>query len=229
MQLWCRISITECPLPRQAPSIVSTCFGHLAPWLVANVWTHTETHTHIHRILEPCACNADLLPWEQKPYAQPLSALLTWRLSHLGKVTGFILSLGSCCSQQGNPSWLGARALIGLDPHRGHQPLTAAWPGRNTASPTPNPTHIHPSQDLQWPITQIRHDIQFPIICILPFIWTAFYCFQTLVYTVRITSSPMWSLYLLMPHIFTEGLLYARHRSGPGQTTSWFSQTFHSI
>ena len=69
-----------------------------------DIQTHTQTHTHIHRILEPCACNADLLPWEQKPYAQPLSALLTWRLSHLGKVTGFILSLGSCCSQQGNPS-----------------------------------------------------------------------------------------------------------------------------
>ena len=66
--------------------------------------THTQTDTHTHRILEPCVCNADLLPWEQKPYPQPLSALLAWRLSHLGKVTGFILSLGSCCSQQGNPS-----------------------------------------------------------------------------------------------------------------------------
>lgn len=82
--------------------------------------TQTDRHTHIHRILEPCACKADLLPWEQKPYPQPLSALIAWRLSHLGKVTGFILLLGSCCSQQGNPSWLGARALIGLDPHRSH-------------------------------------------------------------------------------------------------------------
>lgn len=77
---------------------------------------------------------------------------------------------------------------------------------RKYCLPDPNPHSHTPQPRSAMAYTQIRYCIEFPIILTLPPIRRAFYCLQTLAYTTSIVSSPTWSLYLCLPHIFIEGL-----------------------
>lgn len=99
MQLQWRISITECPLLRQAPSIVSTCFGHLAPRLVANVWKTAVS-------IQGGACfNKVLVTLISLDHVSSRVKLNQWRVLNFG------LDISRNCTE--NPcSFLGLQCII---------------------------------------------------------------------------------------------------------------------